>query len=187
MGYILPEWAFDILHEFVYQFQGFCQFRTQTAANVASAASGHKYNKTPNMDTIKLLNTVFQAKLSLAYHAGVSYLMLRRYKDATRVLGDICANMQRLFKTGMLRKLPGATDQFQKLYDRMIALLAIVTHICPAPKLDEGIVRTVREKHGNQLLKIESGEEGYEDLFIFACPKFITPSVPDYNVLMGDR
>ncbi|KAJ1447796.1 translation initiation factor 3 complex subunit L [Pelagophyceae sp. CCMP2097] len=26
-----PQWVFDILHEFVYQFQSFCQFRTQNA------------------------------------------------------------------------------------------------------------------------------------------------------------
>ena len=25
--YLIPEWCFDILHEFLYQFQGFCQFR----------------------------------------------------------------------------------------------------------------------------------------------------------------
>ena len=27
--HILPEWAFEIIHEYVYQFQGFCQARTQ--------------------------------------------------------------------------------------------------------------------------------------------------------------
>ena len=36
--FILPEWAFDILHEFVYQFQGFCQFRTTLYA------SAHKHH-----------------------------------------------------------------------------------------------------------------------------------------------
>ena len=30
---ILPEWAFEICHEFVYQFQGFCQYRTSIAAD----------------------------------------------------------------------------------------------------------------------------------------------------------
>jgi len=39
----------------------------------------------------------------------------------------------------------------------------------------------VRDKHGHQLSKIEAGEEGYEDLFIFACPKFVSPAVPDYG------
>lgn len=257
--YILPTWAFDILHEFVYQFQGFCQFRTQTAAHAAKAASGsgkpapshvmdsldllsknrdawavetvlfylhrliavgtpsasstkaiapayrhlaifasvalsrlecllgdyraslNAYAKLyQNSDSEEIVDSVFPAKLSLAYHAGISYLMLRRYKDATNVLGNICSVLQRGFKTGQLRKLAGS-DQFTKLFDRMIALLAILTHICPtASKLDDSLNRIIRDKHSSQLSKIEAGEEGYEEIFMFSCPKFISPSVPDY-------
>jgi len=110
--------------------------------------------------------------------------MLRRYKDSARVLGDICSYMQRGFKTGELRKLSGA-DQFHKLFDRMIALLAILTHVCPSlvssGLVDDSVIKIIRDKHGNQLVKIENGEEGYEDLFVFACPKFVSPSVPDYS------
>ena len=29
---LVPEWTFDILHEFVYQFQSFCQYRTQVSS-----------------------------------------------------------------------------------------------------------------------------------------------------------
>ena len=82
-------------------------------------------------------------------------------------------------QTGQLRKLPGS-DQFSKNYDRMIALLAILTHICPQQGLvEDSIVRTVREKHGSALSKIDAGEEGYEDLFVFGCPKFVSPSSED--------
>ena len=35
---LTPEWIFDILHEFVYQFQSFCQFRTQARARAKNAA-----------------------------------------------------------------------------------------------------------------------------------------------------
>lgn len=63
----------------------------------------------------------------------------------------------------------------------MIALLAILTHICPSPLLDDSIASVVREKHATTLSKIEAGEEGYEDLFVFACPKFVNPAVPDYS------
>ena len=83
-------------------------------------------------------------------------------------------------QTGLLRKIPGS-DQFNKLFDRMVALLAIVTHICPTPLLDDSVASVVREKHSNNLSKIESGEEGYEELFVFACPKFVNPAVPDYE------
>lgn len=260
--FIIPEWVFDIMHEFVYQFQGFCQFRTQQVltAHARSATKStsstvietlevlsqnrdvwavetvlfylHRFisyasidaNDKPFLLTYKYLgifssvalsrlecllgdyreslsslapiyttvsentqvvNNVFQARLSLAYHAGVSYFMLRRYKDTTNILADICTQLQRGFKSGQLRKLAGY-DQFVKLQERMIALLAIVTHICPDAKVDDSLVRAIREKHGNQLLKIEAGEEGYEDLFIFACPKFVSPSVPDYQAALDE-
>jgi len=260
--YIIPEWAFDIVHEFVYQFQGFCQYRTKVVLNATNKASSTANNpSTEILETLlnnrdawavetvlfylhrflgfatldvsstddnrtsqslmaykylglfsavalsrlecllgdyhqslvaltpiyhttsntSIVNEVFQARLSLAYHAGVSYFMLRRYKDATTILSDICVILQRGFKTGQLRKLSGY-DQFMKLQERMIALLAIVTHICPYAKVDDALVRLIREKHSSQLVKIESGEEGYEDLFIFACPKFVSPAVPDYNI-----
>jgi len=123
---------------------------------------------------------VFPARLSLAYHSGVSYLMLRRYKDSGAMLGGICLFMQRGFKTGQLRKIPGS-EQFNKLFDRMIALLAILSHVCPTPILDDSIAAIVHDKHANNLSKIEAGEEGYEDLFVFACPKFVNPAVPDYS------
>lgn len=197
--YILPDWAFDIMHEFVYQFQGFCQFRT------ALHASARKHNllgplneegeptvlsnqKAPNhvvenvqylqqpgsqdawaVETVlsylhrlvsigtspeccvpayqylglfasvalsrlecllgdytsslaalkpvlefpvvvakqdrdasktgtEVVHSVFAARLSLTYHAAISFFMLRRYKDAIIILADICSYMQRGFK-----------------------------------------------------------------------------------------
>ena len=62
----------------------------------------------------------------------------------------------------------------------MIALLAILSHISPKSYVDDNIANVVHEKHANNLSKIETGEEGYEELFIFACPKFVNPAVPDY-------
>ncbi|CAB9503313.1 factor 3 subunit L [Seminavis robusta] len=264
--YITPGWAFDILNEFVYQFQGFCQFRTNLHSNavkyglikegesfgsVNSSGPAPPQNVIDNINmltsadaweveqvfsylhrlvkigitserpayqylglfasvalsrlecllgdysaslkalmpisdaivvkkddtehtAVEIIQSVFLARLSMAYHAGISFMMLRRYKDASRIWGDICAYMQRGFKTGQLRKLPNS-DQFNKQYERMISLLAIVTHICPpAGTVEESILRTIREKHGPILSKIDAGEEGYEDLFM--CPKFVTAS-----------
>lgn len=181
--YLLPEWCFDIMHEFLYQFQGFCQFRTQTYTSAAKASNdggkappnhvqdaldalaqnadawaigsvmrylnrlvevGTQGNASatyrflayfssvtlsrleclcgdysasvkaldviydPDAEPVavgedmrspeELVNGVFPARLSLAYHVGISYLMLRRYKDSARVLGGICLFMQRGFK-----------------------------------------------------------------------------------------
>ena len=181
--YIQPEWAFDILHEFVYQFQGYCQFRSavqESAAKHGIAPGGEPTSSAPHhlvenmtilsqnkdawtvetvlfylhrlvtigrtakvpayqylgifasialsrfecllgdyraclsaldMDmyatveggegpqtVLEIVHGVFPARVSWAYHAGVAYLMLRRYKDATRILGEICSYMQRGFK-----------------------------------------------------------------------------------------
>jgi len=81
------------------------------------------------------------------------------------------------------------SEQYGRQYDRVLALLAILGHVCPAILADGGagrvvddtVGRVVRERHAAQLTKIESGEEGYEELFVFACPKFISANVPDYN------
>ena len=179
--FILPDWAFDILHEFVYQFQGFCQFKAavhatalkhkiplegdvppntphhvvdnltalsqnkdawssdQVMGYLAKLIRVGKSSKVPGYQylgifasialsrlecllgdyrgclqavhgvmsgeiavshegevttSVEIVNKVFPARLSYAYHAGVAYLMLRRYKDATRTLGDICFFVQ---------------------------------------------------------------------------------------------
>jgi len=192
--YLVPEWCFDLMHEFLYQFQGFCQFRTATYAAAAKSSSssdggdaekggpaGHvadaievlsqnrdawavesvlsylrrlvsagtksggvapvyrflayfgsvtlsrlecllgDYRASvsaldvvydPDAELVavgedmkspeELVNGVFPARLSLAYHAGVSYLMLRRYRDSATVLGGICLFMQRGFKVSFV-------------------------------------------------------------------------------------
>jgi translation initiation factor 3 subunit L len=71
--------------------------------------------------------------------------------------------MQRGFKTGQLRRL----EQHSKQYDRMLALLAILQHICPAQILEDAVVKAVREKYGN---KLETTR--LEDFFM--APKFIS-------------
>lgn len=272
--FIIPEWTFDILHEFVYQFQGFCQFRTtlyasankhnllgvgepnpkaphhvvenvavlKEAGDVWNAETVFSYlyrlvalgtnTKVPpayqyfgifasvalsrlecllgdytgclqamapileNTILVELpspqlptddhtpeppktfadvVYSVFPARISLTYHAGISFLMLRRYKDAIAVVGELCSFMQRGFKTGQLRKLPNS-DQFFKNFERMIALLALCTHLCPNHSLEESITKTIREKHSAQLSK-----EAYTELFVFCSPKFISPFLPDFS------
>ena len=206
--FLAPEWAFDILNEFVYQFQGFCQFRTalynnamkyglvqegESIGNINLANTGTTTSTTGggggggppqnivdnltllassdaweieqvfgylnrlvhigitskrpayqylglfasvalsrlecllgdyaaclqalgpinesivvvikkeddsehHQNAVEVIQSVFLARLSMAYHAGIAFLMLRRYKDASRIWGDICAYMQRGFK-----------------------------------------------------------------------------------------
>jgi hypothetical protein len=64
------------------------------------------------------------------------------------------------FKTGELKKLPDF-EQFVKLNDRMIALLAVIYHVQPAIKINEAILRTINEKHGE---KVRSASELEKEL-----------------------
>lgn len=41
--YYLSEWTFDLLPEFVYQFQGFCQYRTVAFDNAAKYVSPNNH------------------------------------------------------------------------------------------------------------------------------------------------
>ena len=270
--YVIPSWIFDILNEFVYQFQGFCQVRSALYAtarkhglvgadgSLQPAQGNPPSNLLENLTVLKnstdawdidsvygylnrlsslgwpksgsssqispaatylsifvavarsrleclmgdyvqslqalipltvhgdfviekddnstvtdVLNSVFGARLSVAYHAGVSLLMLRRHKDAIKTIGDMCTFMQRGFKTGQLRKLPGL-DQFNKQYDRMLSLLAILNHICPTQGiLDDQLVRLIREKHGARLESASSFEEWFQS------PKFVSVD-PNHNL-----
>ena len=70
-------------------------------AGLAALATVYYTSATGDACVMEEVNAVFAAKLSLAYHAGVSYLMLRRYKDAIRVLGDMCVQMNRGFTVGV--------------------------------------------------------------------------------------
>jgi translation initiation factor 3 subunit L len=296
--YLLPDWTFDMLHEFVYQFQGFCQFRATTYAaakkhgvpldgTTGSTSSSNvphhlmenlsqlhlhkdawavetvmyylhrlmavgKTSKFPGYQYLgifasvalsrlecllgdhagclqaasamvdisvtdgeetktatEVIQSVVGARLSHAYHCAVAYLMLRRYQMAISTLGAACSYLQRGFKTGQLatRKSQNQGDggggaQYSKLYDRMVALLAILTHICPPRnQLEESLMRSIREKHGSQLAKMDDTTPAttpprnvYQDLFCFASPKFISPTatvdvyklqVRQFNAQMG--
>jgi len=289
--YVIPQWCFDILHEFVYQFQGYCQVRSAVYASVnrinnaaAAAETGkeppkgdqqkvkdlmenyrlfqqsdawdveavfgylkkfvslgqeHKDNafclhlslfssvalsrlecllgdynaclkaltpvlqmadvpipqKTnPEPTHLQVLHSVVAARLSMAYHAGIAFLMLRRYKDAMSVLSDISAVLLRGIKTGQFRKAPehhhrhhdkdgqtGAVLHQQqqssiilKQHDRMMNLLAILSQLLPGNNtglLDDGVAKAMREKFGKAVV-IDGVSNKFEDYF--ACPQFIT-------------
>ena len=92
------------------------------------------------------------------------------------MVGSLCSFMQRGFKTGQLRKQRNS-DQLYKNYDRMVALLAIVTELCPQQNLvEEGIAKVIREKHGAALAK-----DSYTELFTFCAPKFVSPVIPNFH------
>lgn len=257
--YLLPCWIFDIMNEFVYQFQGFCQSRTAVYASARkmgilqpdgsvsesegfqyktlfenfkllqetdawdvaeiysyfhrlgslgwkadapaaflylsaftsvaqsrlecilgdytsclkaleplSTHAGRKDPKDENSTLAQLVSGVLGARVSVAYHAGISFLMLRRYKDAIRTLNDICAYLERGLKTGLFRGGKGQ-DQYNKQFNRMASILAILNHICPTQgMIDEPVMKKIQDEFSS---KIE-GASNYEEFF--QSPKFIS-------------
>jgi translation initiation factor 3 subunit L len=119
---------------------------------------------TESKTIMETVNEVIAARVSLAYHAGISYMQLRRYRDASSILSDCASILQRGFKTGMIR-----SDQFNKQYERILSLLAILLQVCPGLGIDdEAVVRTIREKHLNKIETTSNYEEWFQS------PKFIS-------------
>ena len=78
----------------------------------------------------------------------------------------------------------------------MYALLAICLSLCPQNKLiDENVSTQLKEKYNDKMTKMQRFDDeayaAYDELFSYACPKFITPSPPvldqpltNYNQVM---
>lgn len=101
-----------------------------------------------------------------------------------------------------------ATDhlcyQINKTADRMYALFAICNALSPS-RLDDNILNIVKDRYGDQFAKLSRGcvlllshqlrernspfvcqhsDEGlpaFEELFLYACPKFISANPPPYE------
>jgi len=257
------QWAFDLIHEFVYSFQGFAQFRAdlarrdqdgdlQVLADHPDAWSVHKVGgylrkliavsnveailtearaagtplditgKAPSrmhfdlgyfalvglsrlecllgdyhaslaaLECVDLFapdkeyySRVFACYHQIFYHAGVSYLMMRRYKDAIRTLGHVVSHINRLAKTGALFHVAaGAEEQnAKKAADRCAALLSIAHVLTPGTKATD-VVHSMPKEAARQfearLAQLEQATDGadLEQVFEKACPKFVSGAPP---------
>ncbi|EIW75748.1 eukaryotic translation initiation factor 3 subunit 6 [Coniophora puteana RWD-64-598 SS2] len=114
------------------------------------------------------------------YHVGFCYIMLRRYPDAIRTFVQI---LNFVLRMRQYHTRSYQYDQINKTADRMYALFAICHALSPS-RLDDNILNIVREKYGEQVTKMSKGEEGipaFEELFLYACPKFISANPPPYD------
>ena len=125
---------------------------------------------------------VMAAHFTTYYYVGFSYMMLRRYADAIRMFSHILVYVSR---TKNFQKIASAQyDSVSKKNDQMYALIAICVAFSPT-KLDDTIHGALREKYGEQLLRLQKGGPEslplFEELFRGACPKFISPTPPDFD------
>ncbi|GBE84293.1 eukaryotic translation initiation factor 3 subunit 6 [Sparassis latifolia] len=114
------------------------------------------------------------------YYVGFCYIMLRRYPDAIRAFVSI---LNFILRMRQYHTRSYQYDQINKTADRMYALFAICNALSPT-RLDDNISNIVKERYGEQFSKMSRGEEGipaFEELFLYACPKFISANPPPYE------
>ncbi|KAF8331311.1 eukaryotic translation initiation factor 3 subunit 6 [Cantharellus anzutake] len=137
------------------------------------------------MDNIELNPKAFFMRVTAChvatyYYVAFCYLALRRYPDANRTLVNVLNFISRMrpYHTRSYQY-----DQINKTADRMYALLTIGISLSPT-RLDENTMIGLKERCGDQYAKMQRGEEGlsaFEELFLYACPKFITSVSPPYE------
>ncbi|KIJ56384.1 hypothetical protein M422DRAFT_73174 [Sphaerobolus stellatus SS14] len=137
------------------------------------------------MDNIELSQKAFFTRVTAChvqtyYYVGFCYMALRRYPDATRTFMSILNFIQRMrsYHTRSYQY-----DQINKTADRMYALSAICHALSPS-RMDENMLNIVKERYGEQMTKMALGEDGvpaFEELFLYACPKFISANSPPYH------
>ncbi|KAL0311989.1 UNVERIFIED_CONTAM: 8-hydroxygeraniol oxidoreductase [Sesamum radiatum] len=127
--------------------------------------------------------SVIGSHITTIYHYGFANLMLRRYVEAIREFNKILVY---IFKTKQYHQKSPQYEQILKKNEQMYALLAISLSLCPQVKLVEETVNSqLREKYGEKMLRMQRYDDEafalYDELFSYACPKFITPAPPSYE------
>lgn len=123
---------------------------------------------------------VMAAHFSTYYYVGFSYMMMHRYADAIRMFTHILIYISR---TKNFQK-NAQYDSIAKKSDQMYALVAICVAFHPT-RLDDTIHTALKEKYGEQFIRMQRGGPEslpiFEELFRAACPRFITPTPPDFD------
>eukprot|EP00475_Leptophrys_vorax_P043223 TRINITY_DN8253_c0_g1_i1.p1 TRINITY_DN8253_c0_g1~~TRINITY_DN8253_c0_g1_i1.p1 ORF type:complete len:528 (+),score=41.84 TRINITY_DN8253_c0_g1_i1:206-1789(+) len=118
--------------------------------------------------------------VSVMYYYGFASLMLRRYVDAIRAFNSV------LVAIGKARQfLEGspALEQTLKKNEQVFVLLAVCLALCPNAKMvDETVNTQLRDKLSDKIQRMQRGDEAvFDELFSFACPKFVTPAPPNFD------
>ncbi|KAL8861519.1 MAG: hypothetical protein Q9178_002043 [Gyalolechia marmorata] len=125
---------------------------------------------------------VMAAHFTTYYYVGFCYMMMRRYADAIKMFSHILVYVSRT--KNFQKNSQGQFDSITKKNDQMYALVAICVAFNPT-KLDDTIHTALREKYGDTLTRLQRGGPEalpiFEELFRSACPKFISPTPPDFS------
>jgi len=131
-----------------------------------------------------LLTKVPGCHVSTRYYCGFAHLMSRHTTDAIKSFNAALvyiARQQRALAVQQRTGLAGgALEQIAKKQEQMFGLLALAVAMCPQHKLlDEGVKSALADKYADKMVKMSAGDEAVADeLFSFACPKFIAACPP---------
>ncbi|KAJ3214258.1 Eukaryotic translation initiation factor 3 subunit L [Dinochytrium kinnereticum] len=128
-----------------------------------------------------LFARVTACHITTYYYVGFSYMMMRRFSDAIKAFSHILLFVSR---TKQYHNRSYQYEVISKKCEQMYALLAMAVTLMPQ-RVDENVHSLLREKYGEQLTKLaKEGDESiavFEELFLFSCPKFISPATPRYE------
>ncbi|KAI5069046.1 hypothetical protein GOP47_0015347 [Adiantum capillus-veneris] len=129
-------------------------------------------------------SNVVGCQITTVYYYVFANLMLRRYVEAIKACNQI---LLIIHKTKQDHQASSQFQQILKKNEQLYALLAICLSLCPQGKLvEENVNSQLREKQGEKMLRMQRNDEAvFDELFSFACPKFITPSPPNYDELVN--
>lgn len=124
--------------------------------------------------------------ITLYYYMGFGYMMLRRYVDAIRTFSDILVFLQ---KTSGVNEISYQYMQLIKKQDQMYALMLLCLALSPR-QLDELLEKHIRDKYAEKQMKLHRGDIHekilcFEELFSYACPKFISCAPPNFELFAG--
>lgn len=127
-----------------------------------------------------IFHRVIGCQVTTMYYCGFASMMLRRYTESIKAFNVVLTQI--LKHKQSLEGVP-QFEQIMKKNEQMYALLAVCLTLCPQGKLvDENVNNQLREKNGDKMIRMQRGDESvYDELFSYACPKFISPSPPDYD------
>ena len=137
------------------------------------------------LDTINiarrgLLKGGMPCHITTYYYMGFAYMMHRRYVDAIKALSNILLYINR---TKQYHTRSSSYDVIIKKNEQMFALLALLVSLCPY-RLEENLQALLREKYAEKVSRLQRGDRTtFEELFSFACPKFVDPSPPNYDAM----
>ncbi|KAJ3891553.1 RNA polymerase I-associated factor PAF67-domain-containing protein [Lentinula edodes] len=152
---------------------------------------GSSFGAKTNKSSFTALPTLPATHISTHYYVGFCYMMLRRYPDAIRTFVTVLNFFQRMQRmrnySGYERK--DQYDQIAKTADRTLALYAMCHSLVlpgsPFTRLDDNITNSAKERYGDQMGRMSRGGSdalvAFEELFLYACPKFINANSPPYD------